>query len=120
MSRPVIPVPARFRDDASKFVLRSGTRIVYADVGVAGMVERLCSDVARRTDLRLVPVLGDPPSDEQAMGASAVLGGNDRLGRAGRRLHLQCRGGLRRSGTQPSGPLVIRVSGRMRGSMPRG
>jgi hypothetical protein len=74
MSRPVIPVPARFRGDASKFVLRSRTRIVHADVGVAGMVERLCSDVARRTDLRLVPVLGDPPSDEQAMGASAVLG----------------------------------------------
>jgi len=76
MSRPVIPVPARFRDDASKFVLRSGTRIVYADVGVAGMVERLCSDVARRTDLRLVPVLGDPPSDEQAMGGECRVWGN--------------------------------------------
>jgi hexosaminidase len=60
MSHPVIPAPVRFDGGAGRFAFRPGTRIVYADPGVAPIVERFCSEIARRTGLRLAPVAGRP------------------------------------------------------------
>ena len=60
MSHPVIPAPVRFDGDAGRFAFQPGTRIVYADPGVAPIVERFCSEITRRTGLRLAPVAGRP------------------------------------------------------------
>jgi hexosaminidase len=60
MSHPVIPAPVRFDGDAGRFAFRPGTRIVYADPGVAPIVERFCSEITRRTGLRLAPAAGRP------------------------------------------------------------
>jgi hexosaminidase len=60
MSHPVIPAPVRFDGDPGRFAFRPGTRIVYADPGVAPIVERFCSEITRRTGLRLAPVAGRP------------------------------------------------------------
>ena len=59
MSHLVIPAPARFDSAGSRFVLRPGTAIGYTASAVAALVERFCSEVARRTGLRLVPLAGD-------------------------------------------------------------
>src|SRR5215831_2153039 len=65
MSHPVIPAPARFDSTEGRFALRPGTTIGYAASAasaapvVAALVERFCSEVARRTGLRLVPLAGD-------------------------------------------------------------
>jgi hypothetical protein len=75
MSRPVILLPARSKDYASKFVLRSGTHGSFMPMSASPGWWSGCAATSHgRTDLRLVPVFVDLPSDEQAMGASAVLG----------------------------------------------
>ena len=53
MDRPVIPAPGRFDGGGGRFALRPGTRISYATTEVEPVVERLCSEVTRRTGLRL-------------------------------------------------------------------
>ena len=59
-SHPVIPAPVRFDADTGQFAVRSGTRIAYTAPEVAPIVERFCSEIARRTGLRLVPMAGRP------------------------------------------------------------
>src|SRR5215472_8352597 len=58
MSHPVIPAPARFDGTGGRFAFRPGTAIGCTAPSVAALVERFCSEVARRTGLRLVPQAG--------------------------------------------------------------
>jgi hypothetical protein len=58
MSHAVIPVPVRFDVDTGRgFAFRPGTTVGYADTGIAPVIERFCSQIARRTALRLAPAL---------------------------------------------------------------
>jgi hexosaminidase len=61
---PVIPAPARFDADRGEFTFRSGTKIAYTDTEVAPIVERFCSEVTRRMGLSVVPMAGNPESNE--------------------------------------------------------
>jgi hexosaminidase len=56
----VIPAPVRFDGGAGRFAFRPDTSVAYADPGVAPAAERFCSEIARRTGLRLAPVAGRP------------------------------------------------------------
>ena len=67
MSHPVIPAPFRFDGDGGQFALRSGTRIAYAAPEVAPIVERFCSEIRRRTGLRVAPMAGHPGPDEPSV-----------------------------------------------------
>jgi hexosaminidase len=60
MGLPVIPAPARWEGGPGRFVVRPGAVVAYAGAGFAAIAERFCSEMARRTGLRLVPVAGDP------------------------------------------------------------
>jgi hexosaminidase len=65
MSHAVIPAPVRFEVSAGReFVFRPGTAVGYADAGLAPVVERFCSQVNRRTGLRLAPTAGAPAPDK--------------------------------------------------------
>jgi hypothetical protein len=64
MSHPIIPAPARFEGDGGEFAFRSGTPIAYTTIAVAPIVERFCSEITRRTGLRLAPMAGNPGSHE--------------------------------------------------------
>ena len=64
MSHPVIPAPVRFDGAAGQFALRSDTRVAYTAAEVAPTVERFCSEIRRRTGLRVAPVAGRPGPDE--------------------------------------------------------
>lgn len=78
MSHPVIPVPIRFDGYPGRLALRSGTKIAYTAPEVAPIVERFCSEVGRRTGLRLVPMAGRPGSDEPSVRIELAAG--DELG----------------------------------------
>jgi hexosaminidase len=75
---PVIPAPVRFDGHAGEFVFRSGTAIAYANTNVAPIVERFCSEVTRRTGVRLAPMAGSPGSDEPSVRVELATG--DELG----------------------------------------
>jgi hexosaminidase len=79
VSHAVIPAPARFdAGDTGGFAFRPGTAVIYADTRLTLLVERFCSQVARRTGLRLAPAAGRPGPD----GASVTidLAAGDELG----------------------------------------
>ena len=78
MSHPVIPAPARFDSAGGRFALRPGTAVGYAAPGVAALVERFCSEVARRTGLRLVPLAGGAGPGKAPVRIELVAG--DELG----------------------------------------
>jgi len=58
-----------------EFVFRPGTTVAYADTGVASVVERFCSEITRRTGLRLAPVAGCPAPDEPSVMIELAAGG---------------------------------------------
>jgi len=61
MDHAVIPAPARFDTTGGPgFAFRPGTVVAYADTPIAPMVGRFCTQIARRTGLRLAPVHGGP------------------------------------------------------------
>ena len=61
MDHAVIPAPARFEaGDGQGFAFRPGTTVAYADPGIAPVAGRFCTQIARRTGLRLVPMRGEP------------------------------------------------------------
>jgi hypothetical protein len=78
MSHPVIPAPVRFDGDAGQFTLRSGTTVAYTDPAVAPIVERFCSEITRRTGLRLGPLAGNPGPSEPSVRIELATG--DELG----------------------------------------
>jgi hexosaminidase len=68
MSHPVIPAPPRFEvRQERQFAFRPGTTVAYVDSRVAPMAERFCSEITRRTGLRLVPRAAHPVSDEPSV-----------------------------------------------------
>lgn len=73
MSHPVIPAPVRFEGHAGRFTLRSGMRIACAPE-VAPIVERFCSEVRRRTGLRLAPMAGRPGPGEPSVRIELMTG----------------------------------------------
>jgi hexosaminidase len=74
MSHPVIPAPVRFDGGTGQFALRSDTRIAYTAPEVSPIVERFCSEIRRRTGLRVAPVSGHPGSDEPSVRIELVTG----------------------------------------------
>jgi hexosaminidase len=75
MSHAVIPAPTRFHVDGGReFTLQPGTAVGYADASVAPIVERFCSQVTRRTGLRLAPVAGHPAPDEPSVTTELAAG----------------------------------------------
>ena len=75
LSHYVIPAPAQFDSTGGGFALRPGTPIEYTAPAVASLVERFCSDVARRTGLRLAPLAGTAGPGEPAVRIELVAGG---------------------------------------------
>ena len=76
MSHAVIPAPARFDvGGGHEFAFRPGTAVGYADSGVAPIVERFCSQITRRTGLRLAPMTGDPTPGEPSVTIELAAGG---------------------------------------------
>jgi hexosaminidase len=68
MSHPVIPAPMRFDVGGGReFAFRPGTPVRYADPGLAPIVERFCSQVTRRTGVRLAPRTGHPVPAEPSV-----------------------------------------------------
>ncbi|HKA82598.1 MAG TPA: hypothetical protein VKD21_01960, partial [Acidimicrobiales bacterium] len=63
MNDPVVPVPVRSDRAGGEFAFRSGTTVAYGGADVAPIVGRFCSEVARRTGLRPVPLAGNPASN---------------------------------------------------------
>ncbi|MGH3201059.1 MAG: family 20 glycosylhydrolase [Streptosporangiaceae bacterium] len=82
MSHPVIPAPVRFDPDGGRFALRSDTRIGYTAPEVAPLVERFCSQIRRRTGLRVAPMAGHPGPDEPAVRIELAIGDECRVLRA--------------------------------------
>ena len=78
MSNAVIPAPRRFDHNGGAFAFRSGTAIAYINVDVAPIVERFCLDVTRRTGLRVLPMPGNPGSNEPSIRIELTTG--DELG----------------------------------------
>jgi len=78
MSNAVIPAPRRFDHNGGAFAFRSGTAIAYINVDVAPIVERFCLDVTRRTGLRVLPMPGNPGSNEPSIRVELTTG--DELG----------------------------------------
>jgi hexosaminidase len=68
MDHAVIPAPALFDvADGPGFALRTGTVVAYADTGIAPIAARFCAQIARRTGLRLAPLLGNRAPDEPSV-----------------------------------------------------
>jgi hexosaminidase len=111
MSHPVIPAPARFDGAGGRFALRPGTAIGYAAPAVAALVQRFCSEVARRTGLRLVPLAGDAGPGAPAVRVELVAG--DELGMLPAPLGISAAGGgppdERHSLTVDAGEVVLRA-----------
>ena len=75
MSHPVIPAPARFDAAAGPgFALRAGAVVTYADPGVAPIVGRFCSELTRRTGLRLAPARSNQVPDEPSVTIELAAG----------------------------------------------
>ena len=76
MGHAVIPAPVRFDvGEEREFVFRSGTAVGYADSVVAPIVERFCSQITRRTGLRLAPMAGGPAPGEPSVTIELAAGG---------------------------------------------
>jgi hexosaminidase len=76
MSHAVIPAPVRFDVGGGReFVFRPGTAVGYADSVVAPIVERFCSQITRRTGLRLAPMPGGPAPGEPSVTIELAAGG---------------------------------------------
>ena len=67
MDHPVIPAPVRFGGGGDRFAIRPGTRICYAATELEPVVERFCTEVTRRTGLRLAAMAGHPAADEPSV-----------------------------------------------------
>ena len=75
MSHTVTPAPLRFDVGGGReFVFRPGTAIAYADTGIAAIVERFCSQVTRRTGVRLAPSAGRPVPPEPSVTIELAAG----------------------------------------------
>jgi hexosaminidase len=75
MSHAVIPAPVRFDVGAGhEFVFRPGTAVGYANSVVAPIVERFCSQITRRTGLRLAPMAGGPAPGEPSVTIELAAG----------------------------------------------
>lgn len=72
---PVIPAPLRFDADRGQFLFRSGTTIAYTNSDLAPIIERFCLEVARRTGLRILPMLGTPGSKERSVRIELAIEG---------------------------------------------
>jgi hexosaminidase len=70
----VIPTPARFDPDAGAFAFRSGTTIAYGNIDIGPIVDRFCLEVARRTGLRALPMLGNPRASEPYISIERTTG----------------------------------------------
>ena len=77
-SHPVIPAPVRFDGGAGRFAVRPDTRIAFTAPEVAPIVERFCSEIRRRTGLRLTPMAGHPGPAEPSVRIELAAG--DELG----------------------------------------
>jgi len=75
MDHPVIPAPVRFDRGGGQFTLRPGTRISFTAPEVEPAAGRFCSEIARRTGLRLVPVAGRPAPNEPSVRIELAAGG---------------------------------------------
>jgi hypothetical protein len=64
MSHTAIPAPVRFDGGGREFAFRPGTAVGYTDAGMAPIVERFCSQITRRTGLRLAPRADHPAPAE--------------------------------------------------------
>ena len=73
MSNAVIPAPGSFDYNGREFVFRSGT-IAYINIDVAPIVERFCLEVTRRTGLRVLPMTGNPGSNEPSIRVELTTG----------------------------------------------
>jgi len=78
MGNAVIPAPVRFDHNRGGLAFRSGTRIAYINIDLAAIVERFCLEVTRRTGLRLLPMTGNPGSNEPSIKVELTTG--DELG----------------------------------------
>jgi hypothetical protein len=115
MSHPVIPAPVRFDGGGGEFVFRPGTTVAYSDAAVAPIVERFCSEVTRRTGLRLAPHARQPGSERTVRQGRAWDGGRARrASRAG-----GCLGGGRPSRRTSRAGDRCRPGGRARGGTGR-
>jgi len=74
MSHPVIPAPVRFDPGAGRFALRPGTRIAYTAAEVEPIAERFCSELRRRTGLRVAAMAGRPGSGEPSVRIELTAG----------------------------------------------
>jgi hexosaminidase len=74
MRHTVIPAPARLDAGGREFVFRSGTAVAYTDTGLAPIAGRFCSQIARRTGLRLAPRAGRPVPDEPSVRIELAAG----------------------------------------------
>jgi hypothetical protein len=70
----VIPAPVRFDTDDGRYPLRSGATVGYVDRDVAPNVERFCSELRRRTRLRLEPRAGKSGMDETSVTVELATG----------------------------------------------
>ncbi len=76
MSHAVIPAPVRFDvGDGREFAFRSGTTVTYSAPGVATIIERFCSEITRRTGLRLGSMAGHPVLGEPSVTIELAAGG---------------------------------------------
>jgi hexosaminidase len=75
MSHAVIPAPVRFNGAGGhEFVFRSGAAVGYTDSALAPIVEQFCSQITRRTGLRLAPRAGRPAPDEPSVKIELTAG----------------------------------------------
>jgi hexosaminidase len=79
MNHAVIPAPVRFEARGGPgFTFRRDAAVVYADPDVAPVVERFCSQITRRTGLRLASAAGRAVPDEPSVTIEPAAG--DELG----------------------------------------
>jgi hexosaminidase len=64
----------RFDGHRGEFTFRSGTTIAYTNMDVAPIVERFCLEVTRRTGLRVLPMAGNPGSNEPSVRIELATG----------------------------------------------
>jgi hexosaminidase len=68
MDHAVIPAPLRFETRGGPgFAFRPGTVVGYADTAIAPLVGRFCTQIARRTGLRLAPTHGNRAPGEPSV-----------------------------------------------------
>ena len=75
MNDPVIPAPVRSDRAGGDFAFRSGTTVAYEGADMAPIVERFCSEVARRTGLHAAPLAGNPEANEPIVSIERVTTG---------------------------------------------